>query len=315
MNKNFLFQRDEFIREIYKTAIKNKKIFFLSADFGAPALDDFRFKLKSQFLHLGICEQNMVDFAAGLALEGNKVYIYAMAPFLSLRCIEQHKTATCLMDLDVCSIVTGIGLSYANSGPTHYSTEDFACLKSIPNCEIYTASDPFVAQLIAKQTISNNKPKFVRLDRKGGLNLDKKLYLSQIKDGFRFLKRCNKKKSDSICIVSHGTIIERALVAAMNLEEKYQSKISIVDVIRSKPFPKKLKNEMSKYKSILTLDEQSSQGSLGSLIYENLLRKQQIISLSLPDKFIFENIGRSNLLDINGLSIQNIKKNILNLIK
>ena len=54
MNKNFLFQRDEFIREIYKTAIKNKKIFFLSADFGAPALDDFRFKLKSQFLHLGI---------------------------------------------------------------------------------------------------------------------------------------------------------------------------------------------------------------------------------------------------------------------
>ena len=101
----------------------------------------------------------------------------------------------------------------------------------------------------------------------------------------------------------------------MNLEEKYQSKISIVDVIRSKPFPKKLKNEMSKYKSILTLDEQSSQGSLGSLIYENLLRKQQIISLSLPDKFIFENIGRSNLLDVNGLSIQNIKKNILNLIK
>jgi len=45
------------------------------------------------------------------------------------------------------------------------------------------------------------------------------------------------------------------------------------------------------------------------------IRKQQIISLSLPDKFIFENIGRSNLLDINGLSIQNIKKNILNLIK
>ena len=34
------------------------------------------------------------------------------------------------MDANVCSIVTGIGLSYANSGPTHYSTEDFACLRA-----------------------------------------------------------------------------------------------------------------------------------------------------------------------------------------
>ena len=66
MNKKMSFQRDEFIGEIYKTAKKNKKIFFLSAECGAPALDDFRFKLKSQFLHLGICEQNMVDFAAGI---------------------------------------------------------------------------------------------------------------------------------------------------------------------------------------------------------------------------------------------------------
>jgi len=65
------YQRDEFISEIYKHAKKNKKIYFLSADFGAPALDNFRFKLKEQFLHLGICEQNMVDFACGMALEKN----------------------------------------------------------------------------------------------------------------------------------------------------------------------------------------------------------------------------------------------------
>ena len=50
MNKEILFQRDEFIKEIYKFASKNKKIYFLSADFGAPALDNFRLKLKSQFL-------------------------------------------------------------------------------------------------------------------------------------------------------------------------------------------------------------------------------------------------------------------------
>ena len=92
------FQRDEFINEIYKAAKKNRNIYFLSADFGAPALDNFRKYLKNQFVHLGICEQNMVDFGCGLALEKKKVYLYAMAPFLSLRCLEQHKTATCLIN-------------------------------------------------------------------------------------------------------------------------------------------------------------------------------------------------------------------------
>ena len=151
------FQRDAFIKEIYKAAKKDKKIYFLSADFGAPALDDFRNNLKGQFVHLGICEQNMIDFACGMALDGAKVYAYAMAPFLALRCIEQHKTATCLMNLNVCSIVTGIGLSYANSGPTHYSTEDLACLRSLPNAEVYTASDSAVAKMIARYSLKIKK--------------------------------------------------------------------------------------------------------------------------------------------------------------
>ena len=159
MNNNLFFQRDSFIKEIYKAAKKDKDIHFLSADFGAPALDQFRENLKKQFLHLGICEQNMVDFACGLALEDKKVYIYAMAPFLALRCLEQHKTATCLMNLNICSIVTGIGLSYANSGPTHYSTEDFASLRSLPNCSIYTCSDAESAAMVARETLKIKTPK------------------------------------------------------------------------------------------------------------------------------------------------------------
>ena len=186
MNKINKFQRDEVIKIIYKAAQKNKKIFFLSADFGAPALDDFRLNLKNQFVHLGICEQNMIDFANGMALEGAKVYVYAMAPFLSVRCYEQHKTATCLMNTNVCSIVTGIGLSYANSGPTHYSTEDFACLRALPNSLIFTASDPSVAREIAKKTLKINKPTFIRLDRKSNNDFNSKVSSKEIDNGFRF---------------------------------------------------------------------------------------------------------------------------------
>ena len=66
------FQRDEFINKIFKFAQRDKKIQFISVDFGAPALDQFRQKLSDQFTHLGICEQNAIDFACGMALEGFK---------------------------------------------------------------------------------------------------------------------------------------------------------------------------------------------------------------------------------------------------
>ena len=56
--------RDIIIDEILKKAKKDKKIFFLSADFGAPALDRYRELVPNQFLHLGISEQNMVGVAA-----------------------------------------------------------------------------------------------------------------------------------------------------------------------------------------------------------------------------------------------------------
>ena len=309
MNKINKFQRDEVIKIIYKAAQKNKKIFFLSADFGAPALDDFRSKLKRQFVHLGICEQNMIDFACGMSLEGAKVYVYAMAPFLSVRCYEQHKTATCLMNANVCSIVTGIGLSYANSGPTHYSTEDFACLRALPNCMIFTASDPSVAREIAKKSLKINKPSFIRLDRKSNEDFNFNVTSKEIDVGYRFLKRNRKAK---LAIISHGTIIERAVKAYNHLNKKLSSKVNIIDLIQSKPLPKSLKSHLNSYKEILTLDEQTNVGSLGSLLQENV--DKNITSLALPDKFIFENLGREKLLDQNNLSIKNITNKIKTLL-
>ena len=314
MIKKTTFQRDEFIKVIYQKAKVDKKIFFLSADFGAPALDDFRKNLSSQFLHMGISEQNMIDFACGMSLEGNKVYTYAMAPFLSLRALEQHKTTTCLMNSDVCSIVTGIGLSYANSGPTHYSTEDFASLRSLSNCYIYTASDSNVAKLIAKKTLKQKLPTFVRLDRHPFENFKNKLSLKEVENGYRFLIKSKSIKKKTL-VIGHGTIINRALQAYKNLSVSNQNKIDIIDLIRSKPFPTKLKKIMQKYKSIITIDEQTSEGSLGSLVMENCdLFNKKIECLSLPDTFIFENLGRNKLLDKYGLSSANIKKKIIQLI-
>ena len=61
----------------------------------------------------------MIDLAVGLTLDGNTVFCYAMAPFVSLRCLEQHKCGASIMDLPIITIVAGVGIGYADAGPTH----------------------------------------------------------------------------------------------------------------------------------------------------------------------------------------------------
>ena len=139
------FQRDILIDKIYEMALKDKDIYFISADFGAPSLDRLRDDLLEQFIHAGISEQNMIDVAAGLSLAGNKVYVYAMAPFITLRCYEQLKCSLAMMNLPVTVIAVGPGLGYADAGPTHYLTEDFACLRALVQCEVYSASDSIMS--------------------------------------------------------------------------------------------------------------------------------------------------------------------------
>ena len=104
------FQRDVFIDTIFEAAKKDKNVIFISADFGAPSLDKFREQLPNQFIHSGISEQHMIDMAAGLSLSGHKVFVYAMAPFITLRCLEQIKCSLAMMSLPVTILAVGVGL-------------------------------------------------------------------------------------------------------------------------------------------------------------------------------------------------------------
>ena len=143
----------------------------MSADFGAASLDKTRHKFKENFIHCGISEQAMFDIATGLALEGKKVLTYAMGPFISLRAIEQIKCGPAMMKLPMTILSVGIGLGYADAGPTHYATEDYACLRAIGGTSIYTASDNFIAKEIAENIINKNSLNYVRLDRHPTENL------------------------------------------------------------------------------------------------------------------------------------------------
>ena len=255
------FQRDELINCIYDFACNDKSIYFLSADFGAPALDKFRENLPRQFIHCGISEQHMIDLAVGLALEGNKVFCYAMAPFVSLRCLEQHKCGASIMKLPIMTIVAGVGFSYADAGPTHYATEDLACLRAMIGSHVYTASDGLAAEKIVEKLLKEPEFAFIRLDRNPSKDYEPKVTSEDVDNGYRIIGNHENR----LAIFTSGFLVGKILSIINN--ENLDDKFIVIDLIKQKPFPS-LNKVLASFKKILIIEEQTSFGGLSSALLE-----------------------------------------------
>ena len=295
-----MLQRDAFIEEITAKLATDKDIFFLSADFGAAALDVLRKDFPDNFIHCGISEQAMVDIATGLALNGKKVFCYAMAPFISLRALEQIKCGPGMMGLPVCFISVGIGLGYADAGPTHYITEDYACLRSIIGSKIYTLADAESASRLAKKLIENPEFAYVRLDRHPQPKLRVEKYETSL--DFRLMNAAGPEK---IVLIGSGKMAH----LVRDVVDEHPDRFVGVDLISSTPFPEGIVDLVRESRGAIVLDEQTPKGALGSAVLEACSERsvlKNIRQITLPEMYIYENGGRDYLLDKLGLNKNNV---------
>lgn len=303
-------QRDVFLDEVNKKLEKDKNIYVMSADFGAASLDYTREKFRENFIHCGISEQAMFDIGTGLALEKKKVITYAMGPFISLRALEQIKCGPAMMNLPMTILSVGIGLGYADAGPTHYATEDYACLRAIGGTSIYTASDNLIAKQIAENVIDNKDLNYVRLDRHPTENIEFEPNQFNFEDGFRIFGKYEKNKN---AIISHGRILSNCVASIKENHEQFY----LVDLFKSKPISKKLVELLNSTKKIIVVDEQTQYGNLSSAVQSELSKYDlypMIKNISLPDEYVFQNGGRDNLLakyNLDEKSILSICKKLL----
>ncbi len=298
--------RDAFIDEIYKQALIDKDIIFISADFGAAALDDFRENLPDQFIHAGISEQNMVDVGVGLALTGKKVFLYAMAPFITTRCYEQTKAVISSMKLPITLIAVGVGLGYDHATLTHFTTEDVAVMRALNGIRILTPVDSDSASFIAKKCIDNPKFTYVRLERNPQPPMYGKKLSNYFDDGYVSLH-----PGKEVVIVSSGYMSHNALeVRQLMLKEGID--VGVIDIFRIKPLNcSSLPRLLSGYKAILTLEEQMLDGGFGSAIIEMLTDEEVCIPVKrvgINDNFKVVNGNRKHLnklysIDVNSTTL------------
>ena len=299
MNKDI---RDSFFDQIYEMACKDKNIIFISADADAFSLRQFKENLPDQFINVGVAEQNMALVATGLALEGKRVFIYSITSFIAMRCFEQLKVNICSMNLPISIIGLGSGYSFSYDGPTHHATQDIAIMRTLPEVTILNPCDEISAKHAATRCCTANSPIYVRID-KGAHN---KIYDTKDCDiGIKQISHNSKIK-----IISTGYMTHKMI----ELSHEIDAKVDVIDVYKIKPLNiKAIEKILKNSEFILTVEENTSIGGIGSMICEIIVDsgiQTKLKRFSLEDKQEFEFGSRDWLIENSGLKKQKIKQTI-----
>ncbi len=305
MNKSNYTMRDSFINAIGNFMESDEKIWFLTADLGAPALDKIRNCFPTRFINTGLSEQNLVNLATGLALEGAVVYGYAIAPFITMRAYEQIRVNLAISSqkraINVNLIGLGAGLSYPVSGPTHHCLEDIAIMRLLPGMSVISPSDSVVTEAFAEYTIRTGGPKYLRFDAKPLPVIYDAIPASTLANGF-----CELKKGKDVCLIATGIMTHKALSVAETL-----SNIGVVDLFMPKPCNQKLLlSLLSNYTKIITLEEGLlDSGGIDSFIRALLADCSPAVtikSVGFSDRYIFDLGSREALHKIAGIDLESI---------
>ena len=152
--------RRKFGKILNNLAKKDKKIILLVGDIGYGIFDDFRKNHPKRFINLGICEQSLIGFAAGLALEGLKPWVYTITPFLIERPFEQIK-----LDVDQQKAnVKLVGFAdYPTLGPTHSELNAKKLMQLFKNIKSYFPKNGMETEHVVNKCHKSNGPTFISL--------------------------------------------------------------------------------------------------------------------------------------------------------
>lgn len=305
--------RDAFITALYDLAINDPDVIILSNDFGAPALDRFRNDLPNQFINAAISEQNIISTAAGLAKGGKRVVVYSIATFITLRALEQIKIDLCVMNLPVTILAVGTGYAYSTDGPTHHATEDIAVMRVLSNMKIYSPSDANMSATLAGTIRNLTGPQYIRLDR--GKYPTKNLVGNITSDGFAIW---SESQNPSVALVSTGSMSHRALAVAETLSSMGIASL-VIDLYQLKPLkPEPLSLALLKCKTVVTLEEHTQNGGIGSIVAELIADQNLLIPLkriAIKDEHLYDYGVRDKLHLDRGLDVQTISEDVKNFLQ
>ncbi|MBF0558794.1 MAG: transketolase [Nitrospirae bacterium] len=303
--------RNAFIDTVTGAFKKRDDLFIVSGDGGLGVFDDFKETHPDRFLNLGVAEQNMASFSAGLSVAGFKVFMYNIIPFLLYRCYEQVRNDICYQELPVVLVGIGSGISYAPQGMTHYSVEDLGITQTLPNLTVLSPIDPVEARIAADYALCADKPVYVRLPKRGEP-------LIHTSTEFDITKPQVIENGNDVAIIFHGSIADEVIDAGVKLKQD-----GIRPLLLSVPMIQPLNIEalldmVDDMKLVVVVEEHFENCGLGNIIktiYASANPSWSLKTLGLPFSFIHEVKNTKGMREFSGISASDIVRTVKEFLK
>ena len=249
---------------------------------GSGKLGPFGKALPDQIVEVGIAEQNLVGMAAGLASAGKKVYAVSPACFLTARSLEQIKNDVAYSDNRVKVIGISAGVSYGALGSTHHSLHDFAALQAINNLDIVAPADNFETRAVIEAALHHPRPLYIRFGKQAMPDLH------NAATPFTIGKAIPLAEGTDVTFIAIGETVARAFQASQVLATQGIS-AGVISMHTLKPLDEAaVLNVASRSKAIITVEEHSVYGGLGSTVAALLMEQGVAVRfkiVGIPDEY------------------------------
>ncbi len=270
---------------------RNENVVVLDADLSSATKTAlFAKRYPERFINVGIAEQNMMGIAVGLSTFGKIPYVSTFAVFATGRAYDQIRNSIAYPKSNVKICATHAGVTVGEDGATHQMLEDLSLMRTLPNMKVMCTSDDIQTKWAVEEISKMNGPVYLRLCR-----LATPIIYDE-KQKFEFGKGIQFGDGTDATIIATGVTVSEAL-KAQEILKKQGVQVRVVDIHTIKPIDEDIIVKCAKEtKKIITVEDHSIIGGLGSAVCEVLAEKYPVNVQRLGIKDTFGKSGKAQEL-------------------
>lgn len=283
--------RDAYGKTLVQLGAENKDIVVLDADLSkSTKTADFAKVFPERFINMGVAEQNLLGFSAGLAAVGKVPFASTFAMFATGRAFEIIRNSIAYPKLNVKIAATHAGISVGEDGASHQAIEDVALMRAVPNMTVLVPADAEETTQVIRAAAAYHGPVYIRLGR---------LALPVLFDTdykFEIGKANVIREGKDIAVIANGLMVVEALKAA-NVLSTEGIEVTVVNCASVKPIDQETIVKAARNTgAVVTAEEHNIIGGLGSAVAEVLVENYPVPMTRVGVRDVFGESGRPDEL-------------------
>ena len=294
--------RDGYGKALLELIASDPKVLALDADVAKSTRTVWvRDKFPSNFIDVGISEQDLAGTAAGLALGGMRPFTSTYGVFMAGRAWDQIRTTICYNRLNVKIAGAHAGISVGPDGATHQALEDVAIMRVLPNMTVVVPCDAEETRKATLAIAAIDGPCYIRFGREAVP------VVTDESTPFELGKARVCREGADVTLIANGAMLYEALEASKTLAADGID-AEVINLHTVKPLDvETVVGSARKTGCVVTAEEHQIAGGMGSAVAECLALNNPVPIEFVGVRDTFGESGQpQELMDAYGLNAATI---------